>query len=56
MTQYLCLQIFFATPCQHSSPKAYLSPPHASGQSRKTFVGAVHAILFIVYLEKQSKE
>ncbi len=51
---YVCN--FFGAPCQHSSPTAYLNPPHASGQSRKVFVGAIHAILPIAYLEKQSKE
>jgi len=47
---------FFLCSLQHSSPKAYSNPPHANGQSRKVFVGTVHAILSIAYLEKQSKE
>ncbi len=47
---------FFCAPCQHSSPKAYLSSPHASGQSRKVFVRAVHAILSIAYLDKENKK
>jgi hypothetical protein len=48
--------IFFVASCQHSSPKACLSPPHANVQSRKVFVGAIHAILSIAYLEKQCKK
>jgi hypothetical protein len=46
----------FGAPCQHSSPEAYLSPPYANGQCRKVFVGALCAIISIVYLEKQSNE
>ncbi len=51
---YVCN--FFGAPCQNSSPKAYSNPPHANAQSRKVFIGMVHAILSIIYLEKQSKE
>jgi hypothetical protein len=51
---YVCN--FFGAPYQHSSPKAYSSPLHANGQSRKVFVKVVHAILSIAYLDKQSKE
>ncbi len=42
---YVCN--FFGAPHQHSSLKAYSNPPHASGQSRKAFVGTIHFLLFI---------
>jgi hypothetical protein len=56
MIQYLCLQIFLVFFTNMHPPKLIRILPMLMVNLEFFFVGTVHAILFIAYLEKQSKE